>query len=78
MGDDPIELDQISANVLLEDRPSYPVGAEPFEAVLETLLLPLGHALIERPPMRGNRVAVITMGGSWGVVLSDFLEEAGL
>lgn len=42
------------------------------------LLLPLGHALIERPPMRGNRVAVITMGGSWGVVLSDFLEEMGL
>ncbi|MCJ7596253.1 MAG: CoA-binding protein, partial [Desulfobacterales bacterium] len=42
------------------------------------LLLPLGHALIERPPMRGNRVAVITMGGSWGVVLSDFLEETGL
>jgi len=42
------------------------------------LLLPLGHALSERPPMRGNRVAVVTMGGSWGVVLSDFLEEAGL
>jgi acyl-CoA synthetase (NDP forming) len=42
------------------------------------LLLPLGHALIERPPMRGNRVAIVTMGGSWGVALSDCLEEEGL
>jgi acyl-CoA synthetase (NDP forming) len=42
------------------------------------LLLPLGHALIERPPMRGKRVAIVTMGGSWGVVLSDCLEEEGL
>jgi acyl-CoA synthetase (NDP forming) len=42
------------------------------------LLLPLGHALIERPPIRGKRVAIITMGGSWGVALSDALEEAGL
>ncbi len=42
------------------------------------LLLPLGHALIERPPMRGKRVAIVTMGGSWGVVLSDRLEEEGL
>jgi acyl-CoA synthetase (NDP forming) len=42
------------------------------------LLLPLGHALIERPPMRGKRVAIVTMGGSWGVALSDYLEEEGL
>jgi acyl-CoA synthetase (NDP forming) len=42
------------------------------------LLLPLCLALIERPPMRGPRVAIITMGGSWGVALSDALEEAGL
>ncbi len=42
------------------------------------LLLPLGHALIERPPLRGKRVAIITMGGSWGVALSDRLEEEGL
>jgi len=28
--------------------------------------------------MRGNRVAIVTMGGSWGVVLSDRLEEEGL
>jgi acyl-CoA synthetase (NDP forming) len=42
------------------------------------LLLPVAHALIERPPIRGPRVAIITMGGSWGVALSDALEEAGL
>ncbi len=42
------------------------------------LLLPLGHALTERPPMRGKRVAIVTMGGSWGVALSDCLEEEGL
>jgi acyl-CoA synthetase (NDP forming) len=42
------------------------------------LLLPLGHALIERPPMKGKRVAIVTMGGSWGVALSDYLEEEGL
>jgi acetyl-CoA synthetase (ADP-forming) len=42
------------------------------------LLLPLGQALVNRPPMRGNRVAILTMGGSWGVALSDVLEFEGL
>ena len=42
------------------------------------LLLPIGHALLERPIMSGRRVAIFTMGGSWGVILSDSLEEAGL
>jgi acyl-CoA synthetase (NDP forming) len=42
------------------------------------LLLPLGHALVERPPMVGRKVAIITMGGSWGVALTDSLEEEGL
>ena len=42
------------------------------------LLLPLAHSLIERPPIRGPRVGIITVGGSWGVALSDALEEAGL
>jgi acyl-CoA synthetase (NDP forming) len=42
------------------------------------LLLPLGHALMERPPMRGRRVAIMTAGGSWGVALSDSLEQEGL
>ncbi len=42
------------------------------------ILLPIGHVLIERPKMKGRKVAVITMGGSWGVALTDALEERGL
>jgi acetate---CoA ligase (ADP-forming) len=42
------------------------------------LLLPLGNALIEHPPMQGKRAGVVTMGGSWGVALCDRLEEEGL
>jgi acyl-CoA synthetase (NDP forming) len=42
------------------------------------LLLPLADAMVERPPMRGNRVAILTMGGSWGVALTDELEAEGL
>jgi acyl-CoA synthetase (NDP forming) len=42
------------------------------------LLLLLSHALVERPAMRGKRVAIVTMGGSWGVALSDVLEAEGL
>jgi acetyl-CoA synthetase (ADP-forming) len=42
------------------------------------LLLPLAHTLVERPPMKGRKVAIITMGGSWGVALTDSLEEQGL
>jgi acetyltransferase len=42
------------------------------------LLLPIAHALIERPPLKGRRIGIITMGGSWGVALSDCLAESGL
>jgi len=42
------------------------------------LLLPLGHAMIERPPLRGKRVGIATVGGSWGVILADVLGEEGL
>jgi len=42
------------------------------------MLIPIGHALMERPPMKGRRVCIVTMGGSWGVALSDSLEETGL
>jgi acyl-CoA synthetase (NDP forming) len=34
--------------------------------------------MVERPPMRGNRAAILTMGGSWGVALTDALEAEGL
>ena len=39
------------------------------------LLLPLGHAMIEKPPMRGTRVGIVTVGGSWGVTLADALGD---
>jgi acyl-CoA synthetase (NDP forming) len=42
------------------------------------LLLPLGDAMLERPPMRGKRVVILTMGGSWGVALTDALCAEGL
>ena len=42
------------------------------------VLLFLGHALVERPSMAGDRVGIVTMGGSWGVALADTLEEEGL
>jgi acyl-CoA synthetase (NDP forming) len=42
------------------------------------ILLPMGLALVDRPPMKGRRIGVVTMGGSWGVALCDALEEAGL
>jgi acyl-CoA synthetase (NDP forming) len=41
-------------------------------------LFPVAHAFTALPPMTGNRVAMITMGGSWGVALTDKLEERGL
>jgi acyl-CoA synthetase (NDP forming) len=41
-------------------------------------LIPLAHAFLELPPVQGNRVSIITMGGSWGVALADQLEERGL
>ncbi|MBN2845649.1 MAG: CoA-binding protein [Deltaproteobacteria bacterium] len=42
------------------------------------LMVPVAHALVERPPMRGRRVGIVTVGGSWGVALSDMIEEKGL
>jgi acyl-CoA synthetase (NDP forming) len=42
------------------------------------LLIPMAHAAIELPPMTGNRVGIMTYGGSWGVALTDALEMEGL
>ncbi|MBW2102119.1 MAG: CoA-binding protein [Deltaproteobacteria bacterium] len=41
-------------------------------------LIPLGNAFLKLPAVKGDRVAIITMGGSWGVALTDLLEERGL
>ncbi|MDY6836012.1 MAG: CoA-binding protein [Chloroflexota bacterium] len=42
------------------------------------LMLDLGHAFLELPPLRGHRIAVATMGGSWGVLICDALNRNGL
>jgi len=42
------------------------------------LMLYLGHAFLELPPLNGSRIGVVTMGGSWGVMITDALNRVGL
>ncbi len=49
------------------------IQAPHFESVLE-----LGHAFTFYPPLRGQRIGITTMGGSWGVMLTDQICKAGL
>lgn len=42
------------------------------------VILDMGYAFLEQPPLRGNRVAILVMGGSWGVLLTDTLSKRGL
>lgn len=49
------------------------VQAPSFEVTLS-----LAHALLEMPPLRQPNVAVVTLGGSWGVMLTDALVQQGL
>ena len=42
------------------------------------LMLHLGHAFLELLPLRGNRIGVVTGGGSWGVIITDALNRRGL
>jgi acyl-CoA synthetase (NDP forming) len=42
------------------------------------IMLDMGYAFLQQPRMTGDRVCVITMGGSWGVVITDSLAEHGL
>jgi acetyltransferase len=44
-----------------------------FETILE-----LGHAFTFYPPLRGSRVCIVTIGGSWGVMLTDHVARKGL
>lgn len=48
------------------------VMAPTFETMLE-----LGHSFTFFPPLKGSRIGIVTMGGSWGVMLTDHLCEAG-
>jgi acyl-CoA synthetase (NDP forming) len=41
-------------------------------------LLDLSAAFSSLPPAKGNRVAIMTLGGGWGVVTSDLCAEHGL
>jgi acyl-CoA synthetase (NDP forming) len=44
-----------------------------FETILE-----LGHAFTFYPPLRGSKVCIVTIGGSWGVMLTDHVTRKGL
>jgi acyl-CoA synthetase (NDP forming) len=48
------------------------IMAPTFETILE-----LGHAFTFYPPPKGSRVGIITMGGSWGVMLTDHISRKG-
>lgn len=41
-------------------------------------MLEFGHAFLELPPLMGNRVGIITMGGTWGVAIADALVNKGM
>jgi acyl-CoA synthetase (NDP forming) len=42
------------------------------------LCLNLTHALLEMPPLRQPTIGITTLGGSWGVMLTDTLSQHGL
>ena len=42
------------------------------------LILNIAHALLEMPPLRQPNIGITTMGGSWGVMLTDALVKHGL
>jgi acyl-CoA synthetase (NDP forming) len=41
-------------------------------------MLEWGAAFSSLPPLRGNRVAILTRGGGWGVITADACNEIGL
>jgi acyl-CoA synthetase (NDP forming) len=41
-------------------------------------MLEWGAAFSSLPPLRGNRVAILTRGGGWGVITADACNEVGL
>ena len=43
-----------------------------------TELFEVGQALALQPPLRGNKVAIVTNGGGCGVMCADYCQEAGL
>lgn len=53
-------------------RQSGCIMAPTFETILE-----LGHAFTFYPQPTGKRIGIVTMGGSWGVMLTDHLSRKG-
>ncbi len=53
-------------------RQSGCIMAPTFETILE-----LGHAFTFYPQLRGSRIGIVTMGGSWGVMLTDDMSGKG-
>ena len=53
-------------------RQSGCIMAPTFETILE-----LGHAFTFYPQLKGSRVGIVTMGGSWGVMLTDYISRKG-
>jgi acyl-CoA synthetase (NDP forming) len=53
-------------------RQSGCIMAPTFETILE-----LGHAFTFYPQLTGSRVGIVTMGGSWGVMLTDHMSRKG-
>lgn len=48
------------------------------QAPVFELILNIAHALLEMPPLRQTSIGITTMGGSWGVMLADALQQQGL
>ncbi|MDY7038069.1 MAG: CoA-binding protein, partial [Thermodesulfobacteriota bacterium] len=41
-------------------------------------ILKVGKAFLHHPPLKGDRIGILTIGGGWGVILSDALTQRGL
>ncbi len=66
----------LASNIRIFEAASRQAGIVVVEQPME--LLDLSAAFSSLPLPRGNRVAVMTLGGGWGVVASDLCVENGL
>jgi acyl-CoA synthetase (NDP forming) len=66
----------LASNIRIFDAAARQAGIVVVEQPME--LLDLSAAFSSLPLPRGNRVAIMTLGGGWGVVASDLCMENGL
>ena len=66
----------LASNIRIFDAAARQAGIVVVEQPME--LLDLSAAFSSLPLPRGNRVAIMTLGGGWGVVASDLCVENGL